>query len=480
MQYRVAVASTVPPALPDPRASQWTRRALVGAAVAMAAILVVTAWLSYASARAASRLVARGQAESLLDVIRRELRAIDGPPSVADLETILSGLADRGARYLAMVQPGGPRGADGPDDADEPAGRRPPRGDDRPRRLRGPGAADDAGGPDDAGPPGALDRPVVIAAGTPAGAAPIAMSLPPPRDRRGGPALEVREVGGRLQVIQALPAGRRRGPPPMVVLELESSAAREVAAAARRSLITACAGALLLIISGLAAARWLALRDREALARGRERHLASLGEMSAVLAHELRNPLASLKGNAQLLAEGLDGPTRDRADVVVDEAVRLERLAGGLLDFVRTGALRKRACDPAALVRTAAGEVDGARVEIDAEAAPAQWSLDPDRMHQVLVNVLRNAVEASPDDAPVRARIWQDKGALRVQIRDRGPGIPAGEEQLIFEPFRTGKVRGTGLGLAVARRVVELHGGTIRAARGDDGTGAVIDVQVPR
>ncbi|MCB9561785.1 MAG: HAMP domain-containing histidine kinase [Kofleriaceae bacterium] len=268
------------------------------------------------------------------------------------------------------------------------------------------------------------------------------------------------------------------GPRPQLVIEIDAQLSRQVADAASRSLVIACLGALLLLGAALAAARWLALRDREAQARARDKHLASLGEMSAVLAHELRNPLASLKGNAQLLAEDLDGPPRERADVVVDEAVRLEALTAGLLEFVRTGAIERRDVDPAALVRAAAGEVDGARVDVDATAAPTRWSLDPERFRQVLVNVLRNAVEASPPGAHVDARVGLDRGALRVTIRDRGPGIAAGQQEAIFQPFHTSKTRGTGLGLAVARRIVELHRGTIQASTASDG-GAVIDVTIP-
>lgn len=423
----MTVASLGSPTLPDPRASQWSRRGLIGGAVVMTAILVSTAWLGYASARDTSRLVTRGQADAVLGPVRRELRAIGAPPTAAALDAIRADLADHGVRYLAVVEVG------------------------RRRELGW-----------------------VVASGTPAGPPPA-----PPVGPRGDPAVDITEVGRGLRVMAPLPTGRHRGGPTAIVLELEASAARDVTATAQRSLITSCAGAALLLAAALVLARWLATRDREAQARGRERHLASLGEMSAVLAHELRNPLASLKGNAQLLAESLDGAPRGRADVVVEEAVRLERLAGGLLDFVRTGALRRRAADPAALLRAAAAEVAPGRFELDTGAAPAEWSVDPDRMHQVLVNVLRNAVEASPDGAPVYARVWHERGELRLEVRDRGPGIPRGEEQAIFEPFRTGKVRGTGLGLAVARRVVELHGGTIRAARGAGDTGAVIDVRVP-
>jgi two-component system sensor histidine kinase HydH len=123
-------------------------------------------------------------------------------------------------------------------------------------------------------------------------------------------------------------------------------------------------------------------------------------------------------------------------------------------------------------------EVGAGHVAVDSTAAPATWSLDPDRMQQVLSNVLRNAVQASPPDATVAVRLWAEGGRLRVQVRDRGPGIPSGQEEAIFEPFHTGKVRGTGLGLAVARWVVDLHGGAIRASTHPDG-GAVIDLSIP-
>ena len=369
-------------------------RTLVIAALAMAAILVGSAWLSYRSAREASQLIVHGHALTLLEQLRRSLHELGGPPTDAELDALA---ADLGLRRLDFVEPG-------------------------------------------AGPP---------------------------------PRFDITQHGDLVRVVARLPPppGPFRGEPPAIVFEFESPVARNVATVAIRSLIAAGAGALLLVAGALATSRWMAARERQ-------KHLASLGEMSAVLAHELRNPLASLKGNTQLLAESLEGDAREHAELVVAEAVRLERLAGGLLDFVRTGALVRAEVEPAGLLRAAAGEVDAARIEIDATGAPPRWSLDGERFRQVLVNVLRNAVEASPPGAKVDARVWQERGALRVAVRDRGAGIPPGEEQAIFEPFRTGKAKGTGLGLAVARRIVELHGGTIRAARAEGG-GAVIDVALP-
>jgi signal transduction histidine kinase len=171
---------------------------------------------------------------------------------------------------------------------------------------------------------------------------------------------------------------------------------------------------------------------------------------------------------------------------VVTEAVRLEQLTTGLLDFVRTGEIHRRATSPAQVIAAAAAEVGGdraaaaanVRIDVDTTAARASWSLDPERLQQVLSNVLRNAVQASPAGGAVEVRCWSEGGRLHLRVRDRGTGIPPGQEEAIFEPFHTSKVRGTGLGLAVARWVVDLHGGTIAARNHPDG-GAVIDVAIP-
>ena len=152
-------------------------------------------------------------------------------------------------------------------------------------------------------------------------------------------------------------------------------------------------------------------RQRNRLVRRLEhgRRLAALGEMSAVLAHEIRNPLASLKGNAQLLAamlpEAAGDKPRQKAARVVDEAVRLEALTNDLLEFVRTGELRRADVDPAALLRDCAASVSDA-IELDTAAAPPSWPLDDARLRQVLVNLLSNAVKYNRSGGEVRVG-WQ-------------------------------------------------------------------------
>jgi two-component system sensor histidine kinase HydH len=213
----------------------------------------------------------------------------------------------------------------------------------------------------------------------------------------------------------------------------------------------------------------------------RDRHLRTLGEMSAVLGHELRNPLAALKGHAQLLLERLppDHPGRPGAATIVGESVRLEALANQVLEFVKTGALSVRAVDPRALAAEAVESAGVGEVGLPTDTAPPTWTLDRDRMVAVLVNLLENARDASPDGAPVELRVALDGNRLVLEVSDRGDGLSPGAEAHAFEPFFTTRVHGTGLGLALAKRVVEGHGGTIQA-QNREGGGAVFRITLPR
>jgi two-component system, NtrC family, sensor histidine kinase HydH len=306
---------------------------------------------------------------------------------------------------------------------------------------------------------------VIEEAGTPV--APVAASAPGlvqidelvrasfrPRPRRGGEADR-----GSLQFI----------------FDFEPRTADELLRTARRTLAigSIAAGGFLLI--GLALVRWLLRREAGERRRELERRLASLGQMSAVLAHEIRNPLASLKGHAQLLERSLPEGERNRAKAsrVVDEAVRLETLTNDLLEFARHGEVRRSEVDPAALLREAAGEHP---LELDVAGAPAAWPLDAELMRRVLANLVDNAVQAG---TPVVATARQDGRRLELTVRDHGEGIPEADLPRIFEPFFTRRTKGTGLGLAVVRRIVELHGGTVTAGN-HAGGGAIFRVTIPR
>jgi two-component system sensor histidine kinase HydH len=145
---------------------------------------------------------------------------------------------------------------------------------------------------------------------------------------------------------------------------------------------------------------------------------------------------------------------------------------------VRSGELRRADADPNDVLRAAVEATGEASVEARYLPSRTQWPLDAGRLQQALENVLRNAVQASPEGQRVEARVEQEGQALVFTVKDHGPGIPAGEEERIFEPFVTGRVRGVGLGLAITRRIVELHGGTV-SARSHASGGAEFRLTVP-
>jgi two-component system sensor histidine kinase HydH len=265
-----------------------------------------------------------------------------------------------------------------------------------------------------------------------------------------------------------------------VLIEFEPAEANALERTVRRSLIVALAAVLALIAATIVL--WRLSRRAEVLQvdAERDRRLITLGEMSAVLAHEIRNPLAALKGHAQLLMERLGdaGAGKEKVERVVSEAKRLERLTEDLLRFVRSPQVEPSPVDPAVLLSDAVEAVDPARITVAAGVAPSVWRLDGARMRQVLVNLLRNAVEASPDGVRAEASVGRENGALVFRVRDHGTGVTAGETERIFEPFYTTRAQGTGLGLAVARRIVEQHGGTLTARTHEDG-GAEFRVVIP-
>jgi len=229
-------------------------------------------------------------------------------------------------------------------------------------------------------------------------------------------------------------------------------------------------------------ALWRVLEQRNTLraALDRERRLAALGEMSSVLAHELRNPIASLKGHAQLLSEALpdDSNTQKKADRIVAEATRLESISNDLLDFIRAGKPALEQINPRDLLQAAADSVNPDRIEVDTLSAPSRWALDPVRMQQVLTNLLTNAIQASPAGSGIELTADVQGRNLSIEVRDHGDGIQSGTEELIFEPFHTTRVRGTGLGLAITRRIVEAHGGSVAASNHPRG-GALFKLTLP-
>lgn len=252
------------------------------------------------------------------------------------------------------------------------------------------------------------------------------------------------------------------------------------------------AGMLLVVL--LTAAAWglglfslrLVRRDalrREALVRSEQ--LAQLGELGAVMAHEVRTPLAGIKGFAQLLAErAADQHSQQATTAIVRETARLERLVNDLLLYARPDGLQRGtvALDSALaeaweMVAQAAAAA-GVGYELQGDRG-LTVGCSGERCVQLASNLFTNALQAMPDGGVLQVTTTLCGDQVVMNVTDTGPGFAEELLPRVFDPFVTSKATGGGLGLAVCRRIVEGCGGTIGVANGASG-GAVITVRLPR
>ena len=244
----------------------------------------------------------------------------------------------------------------------------------------------------------------------------------------------------------------------VVRLDLNPAAADFLTARPRQNLFLAMAASLVLVA--------LILYVQRAQQRHAElTRLAELGQMSAVLAHEIRNPLGALKGFLQLAHERSSGDSRLWLDESIEQTSRLERLVRDLLLYARVPHVKSKPVRWQEMEHRLKPHAPG----VAFTAGDFSWNTDPDLLEQVLLNLLRNAREAGTE-----VRVEAEPG--RIRIFDNGPGLPPEVRARLFQPFFTTKAQGTGLGLAIARNLTRALGGRL-SLRDQSPSGTCAEIQ---
>jgi signal transduction histidine kinase len=226
------------------------------------------------------------------------------------------------------------------------------------------------------------------------------------------------------------------------------------------------------------------LRDQAEQAQ----RLAVLGRLATGLAHEIRNPLSSISGSVEMVREGTALSPEDARllGIVISEVERLNALVTTMLQIGRPSQLEPQTVDlrtlvsnVAAVARGEASSSDGLQIEEDMPDRPLMVTVDPDRMRQVIWNLVKNAVQASPHRGTVIIRTDLDeRGRPFLEIADEGPGIGMAQRERLFDMFYSGRSHGVGLGLALVKQIVDQHQGSVEIVD-REGPGACFRITLP-
>jgi len=226
-------------------------------------------------------------------------------------------------------------------------------------------------------------------------------------------------------------------------------------------------------------------RQRRAVEKSER--LAAMGELAASVAHEVRNPLAGMKGALQVLRGELavKPSNLEVVDELLAQIARLENLVRDLLSYARPRAVNLQVFDLHELLdrllRLYKDQADAAGITVQRIYGPGTVSLpaDPQQMEQVFINLIHNAIQAMEEGGTLTLATRAEDGMIVISFEDSGAGIPAGDLKRIFQPFFTTKHRGSGLGLPIVKQILDAHGGRIELVSGvSRGTAATVYLPV--
>ena len=280
----------------------------------------------------------------------------------------------------------------------------------------------------------------------------------------------VRGPDGAVRAVLALEAGR-------AFLKPRTDLAQARTAAILLSILSAVA-------VGLLAVRWNSAERARRVQAERAARGEAVARMAAMVAHEIRNPLGVIRGTVELMRERAPGGRAPRDDEalgdVLAEVERMRRLTEDFLDLGSERPLARAPIQVAELAQEAARAAEaahpGLRVRVEAGELPLVEG-DVGRLRQVLANLLPTAAQAQRE-GEIDLRAWANDGAVRIRVRDYGSGIAKEQRARLFDPFFTTKSGGTGLGLTIARRLCERHGGSLTLLD-EPGPGAAFEIMLP-